>query len=78
MAHPLTTPAHPDEGFVEVVCLIQAGRARALQAVNTERIDLYWPGRRDHQPQDRCPDKALLQAKLHEFYLENRAGFDES
>ena len=38
----LGTHASPDEGFVEVVSLIQAARVRALQAVNTELIDLYW------------------------------------
>ena len=33
----------PEEGaFAEVVDLIRAARGRALQAVNTEMVDLYW------------------------------------
>src|SRR5437868_2166180 len=31
-----------EASFAEVVDLIQQGRQRALQAVNTELIDLYW------------------------------------
>jgi len=30
------------DGFNEVVSMIQASQYRALQAVNTELIDLYW------------------------------------
>lgn len=37
-ANPLTT----DAAFGEVVGLIRAARQRAVQAVNTELIDLYW------------------------------------
>ncbi len=32
----------PDSGFAEVVQLISAARQRAMQAVNTSLIDLYW------------------------------------
>lgn len=32
----------PDSGFAEVVQLIRAARQRAMQAVNTSLIDLYW------------------------------------
>lgn len=42
MINLMGAPASPDEGFVEVVSLIQAARLRALQAVNTELIDLDW------------------------------------
>lgn len=35
-----TDPA--DDGFAEVMSLIQAARQRAIQAVNTALIDLYW------------------------------------
>ncbi|MBN8508591.1 MAG: DUF1016 family protein [Burkholderiales bacterium] len=31
-----------EDGFAEIVALIQAARQRAFQAVNTELIDLYW------------------------------------
>ena len=38
-----TTALTPEEGaFAEVVSLIRAARGRALQAVNTEMVDLYW------------------------------------
>ena len=46
--HALAAPTRalapkPEEGaFAEVVSLIQASRGRALQAVNTEMVDLYW------------------------------------
>lgn len=33
---------HLDTGFTEVVRLISAARQRAMQAVNTELIELYW------------------------------------
>jgi len=37
------TPSPPEESaFAEVLALIQEGRKRAFQAVNTELIDLYW------------------------------------
>ena len=37
------TAPTPEEGaFAEVVNLIRAARGRALQAVNTEMVDLYW------------------------------------
>ena len=29
-------------GFTQIASLIQARRARAVRAVNTELIDLYW------------------------------------
>ena len=35
-----TTPE--ESAFAEVVNLIRASRGRALQAVNTEMVDLYW------------------------------------
>ncbi|MDP1693738.1 MAG: PDDEXK nuclease domain-containing protein [Burkholderiaceae bacterium] len=39
----LPVAARPaDDGFAEIVGLIQAARQRAFQAVNTELIDLYW------------------------------------
>lgn len=31
-----------EDSFDEIVSLIQTARVRALQAVNTELIDLYW------------------------------------
>lgn len=34
--------AVPPEGFAEVVAMIQAARGRALAAVNSELVDLYW------------------------------------
>ncbi len=34
--------APADAAFDEVVSLIHAARQRAVQAVNTELIDLYW------------------------------------
>lgn len=36
-----STPPH-EQGFREVLALIERARARAYQAVNTELIDLYW------------------------------------
>lgn len=41
---PLATGTHApvETAFAEVVTLIQTARQRALQAVNTELIDLYW------------------------------------
>ena len=44
LAAPTKTMAPaPEEGaFAEVVDLIRAARGRALQAVNTEMVDLYW------------------------------------
>ncbi len=35
-------PAPVESAFAEVVQLIHAARQRAMQAVNTELIDLYW------------------------------------
>lgn len=37
-----TAPAASDTRFVEVLALIQASRRRAVQAVNTQLIELYW------------------------------------
>ena len=141
MKPPATPPL--DRGFTEVIQLIATARQRALQAVNTTLIDLYWqvgaiisrkiaaaewgdgvvtqlaahiartqPGLRGFtrpnlfrmrqfyeayqgdeivsplvrqllsrsaspaliaEYQTQLPDKALLQAKLHEFYLLNVA-----
>ena len=141
MKPPATPPL--DSGFTEVIQLIATARQRALQAVNTTLIDLYWqvgaiisrkiaaaewgdgvvtqlaahiartqPGLRGFtrpnlfrmrqfyeayqgdeivsplvrqllsrsaspaliaEYQTQLPDKALLQAKLHEFYLLNVA-----
>lgn len=34
--------APEEQGFAEIVRLIDASRGRALQAVNTALIDLYW------------------------------------
>ena len=43
LAHAADAADAPVEAaFAEVVGLIQAARGRALQAVNTELIDLYW------------------------------------
>ncbi len=36
------SPARHEPAFREVIGLIQSARARALQTVNTELIDLYW------------------------------------
>ena len=40
----LTPPAspHPQLGFQDILTCIQQSRYRALQAVNTELLDLYW------------------------------------
>ena len=38
----LSSTAREDESFSEVVRLIAASREKALQAVNTALIDLYW------------------------------------
>ena len=43
----------PQADFDEVLSLIEAARTRAVAAVNTALIDLYWQHRRVHQPQDR-------------------------
>jgi predicted nuclease of restriction endonuclease-like (RecB) superfamily len=37
-----TTPAPQDEGFADIAQLITAARQRAVQAVNTTLIELYW------------------------------------
>jgi hypothetical protein len=34
--------APSDQGFAEIVVLIERARQRAMQAVNTTLIDLYW------------------------------------
>ena len=62
-----------------MVKLIHASRQQAMQAVNTELIDLY----RSLSPalvaeyQTQLPDKKLLAAKLHEFYALNVSGLDD-
>lgn len=38
----MTTPLVLQTDFTEITQLIIAARARAVQAVNTTRIDLYW------------------------------------
>ena len=37
-----TTPAPQDAGFTDIAQLIAAARQRAVQAVNTTLIELYW------------------------------------
>ena len=41
-AKSLDSPAALEASFAEIVDLIQQARQRALQAVNTELVDLYW------------------------------------
>jgi predicted nuclease of restriction endonuclease-like (RecB) superfamily len=38
----MTTPLNPQSDFNEITQLIHAARQRAVQAVNTTLIDLYW------------------------------------
>lgn len=38
----MTTPLTPPADFTEITQLIASARARAMQAVNTALIDLYW------------------------------------
>lgn len=42
MSKPPASTDPADDGFAEVMTLIQAARQRAFQAVNTALIDLYW------------------------------------
>ena len=42
-----------DAAFSEIVQLIAVSREKALQAVNTALIDLYWEVGCNDQPQDR-------------------------
>jgi hypothetical protein len=58
----MTTPRTPPADFTEITQRIASARARAMQAVNTALIAQY---------QTQLPDIALLQAKLHELYLQN-------
>ena len=79
------------DDFSEITQLIAAARQRAVQAVNTALIDLYFSSNWGaisvlSAANIRCKwagetsrwiccfsiaAKALLQAKLHEFYLQN-------
>ena len=45
----LPTGGRDDEAFREIVRLIEASCVKALQAVNTALIDLYWQVGGDHQ-----------------------------
>ena len=38
----MTTPLIPQDDFTEITQLIAAARQRAVQAVNTTLIELYW------------------------------------
>jgi len=42
MTAPSPTPVAPQLGFQDVLSFIRQSRSRALQAVNTELLDLYW------------------------------------
>lgn len=41
-----------DRGFAEIEELIASAKVRAVQAVNSTLIDLYWAVGGHHQPQD--------------------------
>jgi len=38
----MTTPLNPQPDFIEITQLIHAARQRAVLAVNTALIELYW------------------------------------
>lgn len=38
----MTAPFMPSDDFIEITQLISAARQRAVQAVNTALIELYW------------------------------------
>lgn len=40
----MTIPLTPQDDFNEITQLIHAARQRAVQAVNTALIELYWQG----------------------------------